>query len=133
MDVVFLDANVLFSAAYRAGAGVCRLWELEDTEPITSSYAVEEARNNLRQAEQQRRLERLLSKMRVASALPAHDSLPKNVQLPEKDRPILLGAIHAGATHLLTGDVRHFGRYYGKSIKGVVVLSPAEYLRRRGK
>ena len=29
MDRLFLDANVLFSAAYRADAGVARLWKVE--------------------------------------------------------------------------------------------------------
>jgi uncharacterized membrane protein HdeD (DUF308 family) len=30
LDRVFLDANVLFSAAYRADAGLGRLWNLKD-------------------------------------------------------------------------------------------------------
>jgi hypothetical protein len=32
--------------------------------------------------------------------------LPEGVSLPEKDVPILLAAIEARATHLLTGDLR---------------------------
>jgi hypothetical protein len=53
------------------------------------------------------------------------------VELAEKDAPILLAAIGARATHLLTGDVRDFGRYFGKRLGGVLVLTPGEYLRRR--
>jgi len=43
----------------------------------------------------------------------------------------LLGAIAARATHLLTGDAQHFGAYYGKTIKGVRILSPADYFLTR--
>jgi hypothetical protein len=32
-------------------------------------------------------------------------------------------------TQRATGDRRHFGDLYGKSIKGVKILSPAEYLK----
>lgn len=44
---VFLDANVLFSAAYREGNGILRLWELSGIHLVTSSYAVEEAERNI--------------------------------------------------------------------------------------
>lgn len=46
----------------------------------------------------------------------------------KKDRPILLVAIQAQATHLLTGDKRHFGSLYGQCISGVHILRPADYL-----
>jgi hypothetical protein len=52
--------------------------------------------------------------------------------LPEKDIPILLAAIEARSTHLITGDLRHFGPYFGKRLAGILVLSPADYFRRRG-
>jgi hypothetical protein len=48
--------------------------------------------------------------------------------LPVKDRPILVAAIVEKATHLLTGDVKHFSRYYRQVIQGVLILAPAEYL-----
>ena len=41
MDRVFLDANVLFSAAYRQDSSLLRLWELKDVELVTSAYAFE--------------------------------------------------------------------------------------------
>ena len=52
MDRLLLDANVLFSAAYRPAAGVARLWELERVELLTSAYAAEEARLNLMEEDQ---------------------------------------------------------------------------------
>jgi uncharacterized protein len=127
-DVVFLDANVLFSAAYRPGAGLLRLWDLPDVRVVSSAYALEEARRNLSDAEQLARLDSLA----VRTEIRAEESdapLPHGVTLPAKDRPILGGAILTGATHLLTGDVRHFGRYFGKTIGGVHILPPGDYLR----
>jgi len=58
--------------------------------------------------------------------------LPDGVSLPRKDVPSLLAAIEARATHLLTGDLRHFGSYFGKRVEGILVLPPGEYLRRYG-
>lgn len=49
------------------------------------------------------------------------------------DRPILLAAIAARATHLLTGDVKHFGRLFGRRVEGVVILTPGDYLRGRAR
>jgi predicted nucleic acid-binding protein len=47
MGRLFLDANVLFSAAYRPEAGLVRLWTLKDVVLCTSHYAAEEASLNL--------------------------------------------------------------------------------------
>jgi hypothetical protein len=38
-------------------------------------------------------------------------------------------AVQAKATHLITGDRQDFGRYFGKRILGVLVLTPSAYLR----
>jgi len=46
------------------------------------------------------------------------------VVLPLKDQPILGGAIAGHATHLLTGDERDFGEFWGKTIRGVKIVSP---------
>jgi uncharacterized protein len=131
VDRLFLDANVLFSGAYRAHAGVERLWHLSDTTLLTSGYAIEEVRRNLSQDAQ---LERLASLLEPVVSVPAA-SLPSEVrggiQLPEKDWPILSGAVSAQATHLITGDVRDFGRYFGQRLFGILVMPPSEYLRSR--
>jgi predicted nucleic acid-binding protein len=130
VDRIFLDANVLFSAAYRAEAGLHRLWQLADVELITSAYAAEEARRNLSGETSRRRLRVLLRSVRVVNLTPQILS-PLEIELPEKDTPILLAAIHSGATHLLTGDRQHFGAHFGRCIHGVLILPPSEYLRRR--
>ena len=127
-----MDANVLFSAAYRTDAGLRRLWKLPGARLITSIYAAEEARRNLSHPGQWRELEELLGSVEIVpTAAPTDHPLFSDLELPDKDRPILLAAVSAGATHLLTGDFRHFGPYYGKRIEGVLVLPPGEYLSSR--
>ena len=126
MDVVFLDANVLLSAAYRPGAGLRRFWELAEVELVTSAYAAEEARSNLRDGDQRHRIRFLLALVRVVEDF-ADLPLPPEVELPPKDRPILIAAIRAGATHLVTGDVTHFGRYFGSRIAGVLGQKPPDF------
>ena len=59
MDRLFLDANVLFSAAYRPSAGLLQLWKLRNVILCSSRYALEEARINLTEDAQRRRLTRL--------------------------------------------------------------------------
>ena len=130
MDRLFLDANVLFSAAYRAENGLLRLWRLEAIEIMTSRYACEEARRNLPETEQRERLESLLDGIRIIEH-PGQFPIDAEQQLPEKDRPILRAAVQSSATHLITGDITHFGRFFGTTIEGVQVLTPGAYLRQR--
>jgi len=131
LDRLFLDANVLFSAAYRSDARVRELWGLKDVHLVTSPYAVEEARRNLDRPEQREELERLVGRMEVLTSNPAERRL--TIDLPQKDRPILLGAIQSKASYLITGDFTHFGRYFGKKAEGVLILTPSDYLRLRKK
>jgi len=134
VDRPFLDANVLYSAAYKDASTLRKLWELPDTELLTSSYAVDEARCNLAvdRPHQIETFENLLDAMIFVTGPAEGLALPEGVELPEKDRPILLAAIEAGATHLLTGDKTHFGKYFGQTVGGVLILRPREYLAVRG-
>ncbi len=129
MDRLFLDANVLFSAAYQSGAGLLQLWKLKNAVLCSSRYALEEARINLEHEDQRVRLIKLTGVVHLFEA--TQGILPKGISLPEKDAPILLAAIEAHATHLLTGDIRHFGPYFGKKIEGIAIVLPGEYLRAR--
>ena len=132
MDLLFLDANILFSAAYRPDAGLRRLWGLPEVRMITSVYAAEEARRNLSHPQQLADLEELLGSVEIVpTTVPTDHPLFSTIKLPDKDQPILLAAISAGATHLLTGDVQHFGPYYGERIEGVLILPPGAYLSSR--
>lgn len=130
-DRVFLDANVLFSAAYRTGSGLEKLWKLKPSVALVSSpYAIEEARRNLDAADARQRLELLVAALEIVRDV-APGELPLSVDLPPKDQPILLSAIAARATHLLTGDRAHFGDYFGRRISGVLIIRPSDYLAAR--
>ncbi len=134
MDRIFLDANVLYSAAYMEDGGLGGLWTLEGVELLSSAYAIEEARRNLAvdRPAALARLRRFTAALTLVNP-PQGLKLPPNVRLDPKDQPILLAAIHGKAGYLLTGDARHFDHLHGKRIEGVIVLRPAQYFHRRRK
>jgi|ERR1017187_4375892 predicted nucleic acid-binding protein len=127
MDRLFLDANVLFSAAHKIDARLLPLWKLRNVTLCSSHYALQEARINLAGEDQWTRLTELSGAIHLFEA--GQTPLPPGIFLPEKDVPIFLAAIEARATHLLTGDVRHFRAYFGKKIEGIAITRPGEYLR----
>ena len=129
MQRVFLDANILFSAAYREQAGLLRLWRLHGVQLMTSVYAAQEAASNLAEVAQRDRLAKLLQPLIMLPHPQAASTLPAGVNLPAKDAPVLQAAINARAAVLLTGDLAHFGRYFGKTIGGVRILPPGDFLR----
>jgi predicted nucleic acid-binding protein len=128
MQRVFLDANVLFSVAYKEKAGLLRLWRLHGVKLVTSEYAAEEAAVNLTESVQRDRLAKLLKDIEITRHVSPLPALPADVTLPEKDAPILQAAMSARATVLLTGDVTHFGRYFRKTVGGIRILTPGEFL-----
>jgi predicted nucleic acid-binding protein len=129
MDRLFLDANVLFSAAYKIDARILQLWKLRNVALCSSHYALQEARINLAEEDQQIRLGDLSASLDLFEA--RQTQLPSEILLPEKDVPIFLAALEARATHLLTGDVQHFRDYFGKTVGGIAIVRPGEYLRGR--
>jgi len=128
---VFLDANILFSAAQSHSRMRAFLDVLLDrAECLSNDYAIEEARRNLavKFPEGVKALERLAKQCEIVLPLAAD----LEVELPLKDVPILGGAIAGRATHLLTGDERDFGIFWCRTIQGVKIVSPrmlAEELR----
>jgi hypothetical protein len=129
MDRLFLDANVLFSAAYKIDARLLPLWKLRNVTLCSSHYALQEARISLPGEDQWTRLTELSGALQLFEA--GQTSLPPGIFLPEKNVPIFLAAIEARATHLLTGDVRHFRAYFGKKIEGIAIMRPGAYIRER--
>jgi predicted nucleic acid-binding protein len=120
---VFLDANILFSAAQSHSRMRAFLDVLLDrVECLTNDYAIEEARRNLASKfpEGVKALERLAKQCELVLRL----ETDLQIELPLKDVPILGGAIAGHATHLLTGDERDFGKFWGKTIQGVKIVSP---------
>ncbi len=131
---IFLDANVLFAAAISPqgrSAALFVLAEQGQCTPLTSPHAIAEARRNLqgRYPEAVGRLERLLrSATIVPEATPSRVAWARQHGLPEEDAPILAAAADAGAAVLVTGDRTHFGALFGRTIRGVRVLSLADTL-----
>lgn len=129
MKRVFLDANILFSVAWRAEGGVGRLWDHPDLELVTSRYALMEAERNiqLKKPVAAERLAELAKQVEVSTATAA---LTADYELPVKDRPILEAAVGAGCSVLLTGDVTHFGHLMDQEIQGVRVMTVSAFLQR---
>jgi uncharacterized protein len=129
---VFLDANVLFTAAHNPAGkaalvialGVKGKWEV-----VSSSYAAEEARRNVASKfpQAQSRLRDLIDSISIIASGAGADC---PVKLPEKDRPIMEAAIRSKASHLLTGDMKDFGVLMNKprQTAGIVIQTVADYL-----
>ena len=124
---IFLDANIVFSAAKKDGAVQSLVARLLDAthECWVDAYVIDEARRNLlaKAPERLPHCEQLLSRLRVASHVPA--MLGAQVAgLPEKDRVVLAAAAALACDILVTGDRTHFGKLYGRVIAGVQIHSP---------
>lgn len=125
---IFLDANVLFSAAKSDGA-VRRLLNLlaeAGHECHADAYVVEEARRNLalKVPGNLPALDRLLDQIHVAQIKARAESAEVPAALAEKDRPVLAAAMRLGCEALVTGDRTHFGAFFGKTLGGVKIRSP---------
>jgi len=136
---VFLDANVLFSAAL--GGEVFRLiWLLAERgrlELFTSPLCRMEAEFNLERKRPQAapRLPLLMQRVQLVAEPeetdPPSDEPLKTLfeSLPEKDRPVLRAALRAQAQILLTGDLRHFGPLMSRGDLPLRVLGPGDFLQ----
>jgi predicted nucleic acid-binding protein len=131
---IFLDANILFSGARAAHAGSGAVRELlllvldSGHECVVSDHVVAEARRNLEikgDASAILELERLIGRLTVVSSPSGRRRIPIPRSLPEKDRPVLAAAVAGRCDVLLTGDRRHFGRYFGRRVAGLAIHSPS--------
>ena len=127
---VFLDANILFSAAKTNGAvrELLRLLRAAGHECWIDDYVVFEAHRNLttKGPEALSALDALVASCHLSPAqVPGTGTARPEIDwLPEKDRPVLAAAIRLRCAALLTGDRTHFGAGYGKVFAGAMIHSP---------
>lgn len=133
---LFLDANVLFSAAYlnESRPGILfRLAEAGLCELLASPYTIEEARRNLAF----KRKERLPEFARLTAVLTICPEPHKEYiewaaahDLGPKDAPVLAASAQARANLLVTGDRTDFGHLYRRTLREVEMLPTAGALDR---
>jgi uncharacterized protein len=131
---IFLDANVLFSAAQSDGAmrRLLYLLHADGHTMVADVFVAVEARRNLAAkagADALAYLDALLSRIEVNAVAAQAALTPIADWLPAKDRPVLHAAIAGRCEALVTGDRTHFGAGYGKSFGGVTIYSPAQLAR----
>jgi len=126
---IFLDANILFSAAKSAGAVRLFLSELtaRSHQLVADGYVIGEARRNIEAkfpsalADLDQLLAGIETSEKVSGPL-APQFLP---DLVEKDRPVVSAALQHHCDILLTGDKTHFGAFYKKTVGRLQIHSSA--------
>ncbi len=126
---LFLDANVLFSAAYSARGNARALVAAAlqcDATLLCSAYVLGEARRNVaakapHALDALGRIETVLHL--VPNPLPTTEARARGLGVVSKDVAVLAAALDALADRLVTGDARHFGHLYGRTIDGVQVTT----------
>jgi uncharacterized protein len=132
---VFLDANILFTAAYSPDGLSALLIELGAAGRLTlltSPLAIVEAERNLeaKRPAALPTLRRNLAAFRiVGEPRPTDVERLTPEELSSKDRPLLAAAIVAHATHFVTGDVADFGPLMDRRTRlPLQVMTPRQFL-----
>ena len=133
---LFLDANILFTAAHHPRGkaklvielGTQGYWQL-----FSSHYALEEARRNL-EGKFPHALDDLGTLQHGIHLVEHRADLVFPESLAQKDQPIFQAALAAQATHLLTGDIKDFGPFMNQpeNTFGLCIQTVAEFLRHLG-
>jgi predicted nucleic acid-binding protein len=131
---LFLDANVIFTAAYSAqglSRGLFRLAAAGKRALCTSAFACEEAVRNI-----QKKVPDKLADM--TTLVQQMDILPEphpqwviraeRLPLAGKDAPVIAAALQGKVDIFVTGDRRDFGHLLGRVLEGVKILTPADAL-----
>jgi uncharacterized protein len=129
---LFLDANVLFQAAYNpAGksAFIVSLSKRGAWKIYTNNHAIEEARRNI-ELKSPGSINRFIRLMKQIQRIPYSGREHCPINLPNKDKPIMISAVLCNATHLITLDRKHFGKYMNKpkQTAGIIIQSVGEFL-----
>ncbi|MCL4498271.1 MAG: PIN domain-containing protein [Deltaproteobacteria bacterium] len=130
---VFLDSNVIFSAAY-SGKEKSRsylFFELQTLNIIKiyiSNLVKFESIHNIKikKPEKLDFLNELLSKADIIEDVDVYYEFAKN--LPENDRIILSSAIYHDIDFFITGNTKDFLTFYNKKLKNTLILTPKDFL-----
>ena len=127
---IFLDANILFSAANPSGSirQLLNIARGAGHECWADEHVIREAHRNLflKQRERVADFERLLREIQCATKLPNLPLHRLEAPLPENDRRVLAAAIALECDALVSGDQTHFGPLYSKIVNGVRIYSPRQ-------
>ena len=133
---VFVDANLLFSAAHSPlGRAAIFVEEarLQGFHCLTSEYAVGETRRNLglKSSKSLPAFEKILKLLHIEKM--GHFSHVCEIKLRDKDQPIYLAALECKADILLTGDYKDFGPYMNapKKTQGLRICTVADLQNER--
>ena len=136
---LFLDANIIFTAAYSdqgRSRGLFRLAAAGKCSLFTSAFAHEEAFRNLHNKAPQK-LADLTVLMKQVNILPEPHpnwvSWATALPLVQKDAPVLAAALQGNVDIFVTGDRHDFGHLFGRVLHGVKVLTPADALETVGR
>jgi len=129
---VFLDANVIFTAAHNPGGKAAFVIELGAAGHFllfTSDAALMEAERNLT-FKHPGSLPFLAALVGRITLFMADLSAPFPDGLSTKDAIIFQAAVNCRATHFLTGDLRHFGPFMNQpdATFSIIVQTVAEFL-----
>ena len=129
---LFLDANILFTAAHNPGGKATLVIELGSQgywELFSSTYALEEARRNL-ERKYPHSLDDLGTLQHGVNLAEHRANLDFPEDLAQKDQPIFQAALSCRATHLLTGDLKDFGPFMNQpeNTFGICIQTVAEFL-----
>lgn len=129
---LFLDANILFTAAHNPrgkAALVIELGRQGHWELYSSAYAMEEVRRNLARKFPEA-LEALEALSQVVRLIEPAAGAASPLGLSIKDRPIFQAAVACKAPHLLTGDLKDFGPLMNRpeETSGICVQTVSDFL-----
>ena len=130
---VFLDSNVVFSAAYseKEKSSSYIFFELQNLNIIKiyiSNLVKFESIHNIKikKPEKLDFLNELLSKVYIIEDVDVYYEFAKN--LPENDRIILSSAIYHDIDFFITGNTKDFLTFYNKKLKNTLILTPKDFL-----
>lgn len=129
---LFLDANVLFTAAHNPDGKAALVVELARAghwKTVTSPLAIEEAQRNL-ELKFPACVDRFDELVHIVDVTPDIFEGDCPIDLPEKDRAIFLSASGATCTRLLTGDPKHFGPFKNRPrrTRGMMIQTVGRFL-----